>query len=79
MLTGKQLRLLRQARGLMQKELADRMEIAQQRLSALEKTKRKITEQSAIKALTALSFSNEEAFLFLNTLPQSASGGGGEL
>ena len=79
MFTGTQLRLLRQSRGLMQKEMADSMEIAQQRLSALEKSKRKITDHSAEKALKALKLTKEEAARFLNNRPPSAGGGGSKI
>lgn len=41
MLTGIQLRLLRQTKSLMQKELADKMNIAQQRCLHWKKQKRK--------------------------------------
>lgn len=72
MLTGIQLRLLRQTKSLMQKELADKMNIAQQRLSALEKTKKKITDHCTSKVLTALKFTKDEAIRLLNNLPPSA-------
>ncbi len=76
MLTGIQLRLLRQASGLMQKELADRMDIAQQRLSKLEKRKDKISDGFSNRAFSALKFTKEEAMKFLNNIPPSAGGGG---
>ena len=72
MLTGVQLRLLRQARGLMQKELAGRMNIAQQRLSILEKSKNSISDTCARKALNALKFTKKEAMKFLNNIPSPA-------
>lgn len=76
MLTGFQLRLLRQSRGLVQKELAVRMSIAQQRLSALEKQKNKISKEMSGKGFNALKCSENEAFQFLKNL--SNLNGGGE-
>ena len=75
MLKGTQLRLLRQASGLMQRELAEKMDLAQQRIAALEKMKGKITDHCTDKALAALKFTKEEAIRFLNNLPPSAGGG----
>ena len=72
MLTGKQLRLLRQSSGLMQKQLADKMDIAQQRLSALEKKVNKISDSCVDKALKVLNFTREDANRFLNNLPVPA-------
>lgn len=55
MLTGEQLRLLRQARQVKQKEMARKMGISQQRYSMLEKSKR-ISDTHVEKLLSILKF-----------------------
>ena len=69
MFYGSQLRTLRQARGLLQKELASKMNIAQQRLSMLEQAT-KISVGCVGKALKALQFSEEDAVKLLDNLKE---------
>lgn len=77
MFTGSQLQLLRQSCGLMQKELAFKMNIAQQRVSALENMEREISEKAANKALKAMQLTKGQALKFLKNTPSGKSGGGG--
>ena len=68
MLTGEQIRLLRQARQLKQKEMARRMGISQQRYSALEKSE-KVNGEHAQKILSLLKFTVAEVESIFKTLP----------
>jgi len=75
-MTGNQLRLLRQLRGLGQKALAQKMNVNQQRISALE-MENVLSVECSEKALKALKLTKDEAIQFLNNLPPYAGGGGG--
>jgi len=68
MLTGEQLRFLRQARQLKQKEMARQMGISQQRYSALENNEI-INGEHVKKILVLLKFSAEDAENIFRTLP----------
>ena len=74
MLTGHQLRLLRQLRGLGQKALARKMNVSQQRISALE-MEDLLTDECSDKILRTLKLTKDEAMRYLNNLPTSAGGG----
>lgn len=58
--TGEKLRLLRQARRMKQGELARKMGIKQQRISALENSD-EISKEQEIKIFATLKFSKQEA------------------
>jgi transcriptional regulator with XRE-family HTH domain len=72
MLTGEEIKMLRQVRGLFQKQLASKMGIAQQRLSALERGK-ETSASCTDKVLKALKFTREEAKAILKHLSEVRS------
>ena len=53
MLTGKQVLLLRLVKGLAQKELADKINVNQQRISVIEKKTKKLPKNLSKKEITA--------------------------
>lgn len=65
--TGEKLRLLRQARGMKQGELARKMGIKQQRISALENSP-EISNEQVKKIFAALKLSKQEAEAILGVL-----------
>lgn len=67
MISGEQLRLLRHTQQLKQQAMATLMGISQQRLSALEKSK-KLSEENARKALKALGFAHNDVKIVLRKL-----------
>ena len=69
MLTGKQVLLLRLVKGLAQKELADKINVNQQRISVIEKKTRILSKNLSKRVITALQFSEQEAKNIINSLP----------
>jgi len=69
MLTGKQVLLLRLVKGLAQKELADKINVNQQRISVIEKKTRILSKNLSKRVLTALQFSEQEAKNIINSMP----------
>ncbi len=69
MLTGKQVHLLRLLKGLPQKELADKINVKQQRISVIEKNHRILSHNLTKRVLAALQFSEKEAKNILKSLP----------
>ncbi len=68
MITGEQLRLLRQIHNIKQEQMAKALQITQQRYSMLEKLQLLPAEKTE-KVLATLNLSLEDAHSILNTLP----------
>ncbi len=74
MITGSQLRILRQIFKLTQEELSIKMNLAQQRIAALEKIEKELSPDIITNALAALHLTKDEALRILESLPLSAGG-----
>jgi transcriptional regulator with XRE-family HTH domain len=72
MITGEQLRILRQLHNIKQEGMAHLLGIKQQRISVLEKCE-KLSKEKTEKVLSVLNLSMSEAQSMLNVLPPPAS------